>query len=89
MYFPGLWDPVGYPTEACVSTCYAKWAPRSECFARAQLWWILYKDAVLETDCPQVEERIRAAEEAIEARPSRNGQLPADEQSALGSFLGI
>ena len=46
-------------------------------------WWTLYRDAVLETDPAKLEEAIRAAEEAIEVRSSANGQLPADEQSAL------
>ena len=50
---------------------------------QTQQWWTLYRDAVLETDPAKVEERIRAAEEAIGARSSLSEQLPADEQSAL------
>ncbi len=50
---------------------------------QTERWWTLYRDAVLETDPAKFEEGIRAAEEAIEVRLSANGQLPADEQSAL------
>jgi hypothetical protein len=53
------------------------------CSVQTERWWSLYRDAVLETDPAKVEERIREAEEAIGARSSLSGQLPASEQSAL------
>jgi len=43
-------------------------------------WWILYKDAILETDQGQLADRIRAAEEAIRARASLDGQVSSEER---------
>ena len=43
-------------------------------------WWILYKDAILETDQGQLPDRIRAAEEAIRVRASLDGQVSSEER---------
>jgi hypothetical protein len=48
-------------------------------------WWMLYQDAVLETDRDQLGTRIRAAQQAIAARESFGEQLPADERTALSN----
>jgi hypothetical protein len=69
--------------SARISTGYRGQIPRSECFVQTQRWWTLYRDAVLETDPAKIEERIREPEEAIGARSSLTGQMPASEQSAL------
>jgi hypothetical protein len=54
-------------------------------------WWVLYKDAILETDQDQLADRIRAAEEAIRARTSLEGQVSSDErieiQHAMAGLL--
>lgn len=54
-------------------------------------WWILYKDAILETDQGQVADRIRAAEEAIRARASLAGHVSSEErieiQRAIAGLL--
>ena len=46
-------------------------------------WWVLYKDAVLETDRDNLSERIRAAEAAIAARLSLDGLVTREEKSSL------
>jgi hypothetical protein len=46
-------------------------------------WWILYKNAILETDHGQVPVRIRTAEEAIRARASFDGQVSSKERIEL------
>jgi len=43
-------------------------------------WWILYQDAILETDQSQLADRIRAAEEAIRARASLDSQVSSEER---------
>jgi hypothetical protein len=48
-------------------------------------WWMLYQDAVLETDRDQLGTRIRAAQQAIAVRESFSEQLPADERTALSN----
>jgi hypothetical protein len=54
-------------------------------------WWILYKDAILETDPGQLADRIRAAEEVIRARASLEGQVSSQErieiQHAMAGLL--
>jgi hypothetical protein len=54
-------------------------------------WWILYKDAILETDHGQLPDRIRVAEEAIRARASVDGQVSSAErieiQHAMAGLL--
>ena len=54
-------------------------------------WWNLYKDAILETDQSQLADRIRAAEEAIRARASLDGQVSSAErieiQHAMAGLL--
>jgi hypothetical protein len=46
-------------------------------------WWTLYRDAVLETDNSKILERIRVAEDAIEAFLSFSPRLTAEERLAL------
>jgi hypothetical protein len=48
-----------------------------------ETWWELYKAAILETDRRNLEDRIKAAEEAIAKRAS----LEADERVALDDAL--
>ena len=54
-------------------------------------WWILYKDAILETDQGQLADRIRAAEEATRTRASLDGQVSSEErieiQHAMAGLL--
>jgi hypothetical protein len=51
--------------------------------AATPAWWIPYKDAILETDQGRLADRIRAAEEAIRARASLDGQVSSDERIEL------
>ena len=46
-------------------------------------WWALYKNAVLETNPEKLAERVRAAEEAVAKRSSRDGEVPHGEREAL------
>jgi hypothetical protein len=46
-------------------------------------WWTPYRDAVLETDNSKILERIRVAEEAIEAFLSFSQRLTAEERLTL------
>jgi hypothetical protein len=46
-------------------------------------WWERYRDAILETNFDQIEERIEAAEKAIAARSSLNGEISLDERRKL------
>jgi len=46
-------------------------------------WWEPYKFAVLETDRKKLKDRVDAAERAIRARASLNGQVSSDERIAI------
>ena len=46
-------------------------------------WWEPYKFAVLETDRKKLKDRVDAAEQAIRARASLNGQVSSDERIAI------
>ena len=48
-----------------------------------ELWWSLYKTAVLEVDSSKLGPSIRAAEEAIRARASLDGKVSSKEKTAL------
>ena len=54
-------------------------------------WWILYQDAILETDQSQLADRMQAAEEAIRARASLDSQVSSEErveiQHAMAGLL--
>ena len=61
-------------------------SPRQRCTLRDQSqeqWWELYKAAVLETNWDKLEDRIKAAEEAIAKRASLNGEVSPDERVEL------
>jgi hypothetical protein len=51
--------------------------------AEKPAWWILYNDAILETDQGQLADRIRAAEVAIRVRASLDGQSPSEGRIAI------
>ena len=46
-------------------------------------WRELYKAAILEVDSNKLGERVRAAEEAIRARASLNGEISGEERIAI------
>jgi hypothetical protein len=46
-------------------------------------WWQPYKFAVLETDKKKLKDRVIAAEHAIRARSSLDGQVSSDERIAI------
>src|ERR1700744_4608946 len=46
-------------------------------------WWEPYKFAVLETDRKKLKDRVIAAEQAIRARASLDGQVSSDERIAI------
>jgi hypothetical protein len=46
-------------------------------------WWEPYKFAVLETDRGKLKDRVIAAEHAIRARASLDGQVSSDERIAI------
>jgi hypothetical protein len=46
-------------------------------------WWEPYKFAVLETDKKKLKDRVIAAEQAIRARASLDGQVSGDERIAI------
>ncbi len=46
-------------------------------------WWESYKFAVLETDKKKLRDRVIAAEQAIRARASLDGQVSGDERIAI------
>jgi hypothetical protein len=46
-------------------------------------WWEPYKFAVLETDRKKLKDRVIAAEQAIRARTSLDGQVSGDERLAI------
>lgn len=46
-------------------------------------WWGPYKFAVLETDRKKLKDRVIAAEQAIRARASLDGQVSGDERIAI------
>jgi hypothetical protein len=50
-------------------------------------WSALYKAAVLETDPLQLEIRVKAAEDAIGARQSLDGQVSSGERAAMNEAL--
>lgn len=46
-------------------------------------WWELYRAAILETNWNKLEDRIKAAEDAIVKRASLNGEVSPDERVQL------
>ena len=46
-------------------------------------WWEPYKFAVLETDRKKLKDRVIAAEQAIRARASLDGQVSNEERIAI------
>jgi hypothetical protein len=50
-------------------------------------WRTLFKAAILELDPNQVQARVKAAEEAIYARASRDSRIPRDERRAMDDAL--
>jgi len=51
------------------------------------LWRELYKAAILELDPKQLQARVNAAEEAINARALRDARIPRDERKAMADAL--
>jgi len=49
----------------------------------ANHWRALYRAALLELDLNKLRERVKAADEAIRVRVSREGEIPSDELIAL------
>ena len=50
-------------------------------------WRELYRAAIRERDLDKLGERVRAAEEAIRARVSLDGQIQSDERIAIQDAL--
>lgn len=50
-------------------------------------WRDLYKAAMLELDPKQLQARVKAAEDAIDARASGGARLPRDERRAMEDAL--
>jgi hypothetical protein len=50
-------------------------------------WRALYKAAILELDPEQLQARVKAAEDAINAYVSSHAQIPRDERKALDDAL--
>jgi uncharacterized protein (UPF0147 family) len=50
-------------------------------------WRDLYKAAILELDPKQLQARVKAAEDAINARVSRDARIPRDERRAMDDAL--
>ena len=50
-------------------------------------WRELYRAAILEVNLDKLGERVKAAEEAIRARASLNGDIPSDERIAIEDAL--
>jgi hypothetical protein len=50
-------------------------------------WRDSYKAAMLELDPKQVQARVKAAEDAINARASAGARLPRDERRAMDDAL--
>jgi hypothetical protein len=50
-------------------------------------WRELYKAAILELDPQQLQVRVNAAEDAINARASRDARLPRGERRAMDDAL--
>jgi hypothetical protein len=50
-------------------------------------WRDLYKAAMLELDPKQLQARVKAAEDAINARASRDARLPRNERRAMDDAL--
>jgi hypothetical protein len=50
-------------------------------------WRDLYKAAILELDPKQLQARVKAAEDAINARASRDARIPRDERRAMDDAL--
>ncbi len=46
-------------------------------------WWEPYRFAVLETDQEKLRDRVNAAEQAIRARASLNGEVSSEERIAI------
>lgn len=46
-------------------------------------WWDAYKSAVLETDRKKLKDCVMAAEQAIRARASLDGQVSNEERIAI------
>jgi hypothetical protein len=51
--------------------------------ANGSQWRELYRAALLEPNLDKLQERVKAAEEAIRARASLHGEILNDERSAL------
>jgi hypothetical protein len=50
-------------------------------------WRELYRAALLEPDLSKLQERVKAAEEAIRARTSLDGKIFSDERVALQAAI--
>jgi hypothetical protein len=52
-----------------------------------EIWWELYRNAILGTDRAKLEKSVVEAEHAIRERAKMNGQVSKDEKSALRDAL--
>ncbi len=52
-------------------------------------WRVLYRAAILELDLKLLSARVKAAEDAINARASSDARIPRDERREMDDALGI
>jgi hypothetical protein len=50
-------------------------------------WRVLYRAAILELDPKQLQARVKAAEDAINARASSDARIPRDERREMDDAL--
>lgn len=72
-----IWDSSGF--YARISSP----SPSAESALDGSHWRELYRAALLELDLDKLAERVEAAEEAIRARASLNGDIASDERIAI------
>ena len=79
-----FWDASGF--TACLSkTVYP--ASSQDSTVDGNRWRELYRAAILELDPELLQARVKAAEDAIHARASLNGDIPSDERIAMQDAL--
>ena len=76
-----MWDASGFTarlseSDACPTTS-------QDSSVNWNSWRELYRGAILELDPELLQARVKAAEDAIDARASLNGDIPSGERLAL------
>jgi hypothetical protein len=68
-------------TSVINKAAWAVFSPESDMIENN--WWEQYRAAVLEIDPNKLRDRVKAAEDAIQARVSLNGQVTSEERIAI------